>query len=302
MGAGNLPAESVLRWLGVVENDAVTLTFRTPSGEVKMVELGLTSYKMDASQDLQERLLEARGLGGGWRVMNDVVAWRVDKSGNYGFFWLQKCEHTPEYRNEVQRFFEEVADAEVENLVISVQQNGGGNSGVIDALVEHLPVNRYKSFAASIRFSQVVLGQQDVSLAQVEQASTGHTGNVYDFPASEITVAERTETFDDKVYVLTDSFSASAAVDVAAILHDNNLATLVGEPTGGMATSFGDYLEFSTSNLDLPFRISHKRFVRPDPSRDPADTLMPDIPLPVTVKDVQTGHSPISAWLEHLGK
>ena len=142
--------------------------------------------------------------------------------------------------------------------------------------------------------------QQNISLAQVEQQSTGHTGDVYDFPASETTVAELTDAFDGKVYVLTDSGSFSSAVDIAAILHDNDLATLAGEPTGGMPTSYGDLLGFTTPHIEIPFSVSYKYFVRPDPTRDPADTLAPDIPLPVTVKDVQTGHSPITAWLEQL--
>ena len=51
MGASTLPTESVLRWLGVVKDDAVTLMLRIPSGEVKTVKVGLASYELGASQD-----------------------------------------------------------------------------------------------------------------------------------------------------------------------------------------------------------------------------------------------------------
>ena len=125
MGAYALPAESVLRWLGVVQDDAVILKLRTPSGLVKTVKVGLTSYGIGQSEALDERLREARGLGGDWHTINDILAWRVDKPKNYGFFWLRHFEDEPEYRAEIHRFFEAVANAGVKNVVISVQQDGG---------------------------------------------------------------------------------------------------------------------------------------------------------------------------------
>ena len=185
---------------------------------------------------------------------------------------------------------------------------GGGNSGISDAFFEHLPIEDACGFALTYRFSPIAMRQTGVTQTQLDEAV--RKGQLITYPDSTIyreasareVVPKKPPIFTGKVYVLTDTTSFSSAVYTATWLNDNDLATVVGEPTGGMPTSYGDYLEFTTPELDLPLRVSRKYFVRSDPSRDPADTLTPDIPLPVTVKDVQTGQSPITAWLEGLAR
>ena len=307
-GARTLPTESVLRWLGVVQDDAVMLKLRTPSGLVKTVKVGLTSYGIGQSKALDESLEKARGLGGDWHTINDTLAWRVDKLKNYGFFWLRHFEDEPEYRAEIHRFFEAIANARVKNVVISVQQDGGGNSGISDAFFEHLPIEDACGFALTYRFSPIALQRSGVTQTQLSEAVRRDQlimypdSTTYREASAREVVPKKPPIFTGKVYVLTDTTSFSSAVYTATWLNDNDLATVVSEPTGGMPTSYGDYLEFTTPNLNLPLRVSYKYFVRPDPSRDPADTLTSDIPLPVTVKDVQTGHSPIKVWLAGLAR
>ena len=49
-GVRNLPAEGVLRWLDVVDNDAVRLEVRTPSGKTRVVRVNLSGYGFGSSQ------------------------------------------------------------------------------------------------------------------------------------------------------------------------------------------------------------------------------------------------------------
>ncbi len=306
-GARTLPTESLLRWLGVVQDDAVMLTIRTPAGVVKKTKVGLTDYAIGQSEALDESLEEARGLSSSWHIMNSTLAWRVDKTENYGFFWLRTFEVTPEYPAEVQRFFDEVSATGVSNVVVSVQQNGGGDSSLMYALMAHLPKQRFRGFSSDIRFSPAALQALGLTQAQVDEAVRKHQvlkvdKNVYKSVSENEVVPKEAPIFTGKLYLLIDSASFSSAVDTATVFSDNHVATLVGEPTGGMPTSYGDLLRFTTPLLKIPFSVSYKYFVRPDPSRDPADTLTPDIPLLVTVKAVQTGHSPITAWLEGLAQ
>ena len=302
-GAYVLPAESVLRWLGVVQNDAVMLMIRTPEDVVKTVKVGLTSYGVGRSEALDELLEEARGLSGSWRVMNDILAWQVDKSKNYGFFWLQQFNNVPKYRAEFQQFFEEMAATNIQNLVLSVQQDGGGTTAVIDVLLEHLPVSRYRVYSAAVkRYSKAVQTGFGLSKQEFERGAERHQGSLSFSQFDEEAVESSLPIFSGNVYVLTDSGTFSSALDLANVLDAAHVAILVGEATGGSPTSYGNVLDFTTPNLKLPFRIASAFWKRSDPYRDPADTLMPDIPLLVTVKAVQTGHSPIKMWLEGLAR
>lgn len=61
----------------------------------------------------------------------------------YGYFLLSSCTYDSAYVNAVQRFFSEVAASGVQNVVLDLRQNGGGNSNVILPWLQHLPL-RYQ--------------------------------------------------------------------------------------------------------------------------------------------------------------
>lgn len=194
----------------------------------------------------------------------------------------------------------------VTNVVLSVQQNGGGDSRVMYPILAHLSQRRVKSYAADIRYSSSVLThlnqtkEQFAEAVQEGQVGKQVVGDLYKTPSVHETLTLRTPIFRGDLFVVTDNYSFSSAVNIATVLSDNAVATVVGESTGGRPSSFGDSLAFSTPEGRVPFRVSYKRFVRPDPSRDPAKALEPDISLPITVKDVQAGRSSITAWLGSL--
>lgn len=306
IGSGGLVAESVLRWLGVVEDDAVTLTIRTPSGEVRIVEVGLTGYGIGTSQELREQVLAARGLAPEWDVNGSLFAYRVDAESNYGVFWLESCDNTDEYRFLMKRFFQTVRAERVGNVVISVQQNGGGDAGVIYAILENLSIStrEIRGFSSRVRYSNQVRAYTELNDALLSQGiqDAPHRDGLYFFDSEDIPIEQVASPFGGALYVLTDAGSYSSAIDVAAALSDNGLARIAGEPSGGKPSSHGEILIFETPDLSISFSVSSTYWKRPDSGRDPADTLEPDIHLPVTVKDVQTGHSPVLEWLESLNR
>lgn len=57
-------------------------------------------------------------------------------------------------------------------------------------------------------------------------------------------------------------------------------------------TSFGDVLSFTLPESGLGLTVAHKAFTRPDPRRDPADALCPDVYVPTAVEDLRQGRDP----------
>ena len=74
-------------------------------------------------------------------------------------------------------------------------------------------------------------------------------------------------------------------------------AKLLGEPTGNAPSSYGDILTFTLPASGLSYTLSFKRWRRPDGARDPAPTLLPDVPLPRTAATVREGTDPVLDWL-----
>jgi len=80
-------------------------------------------------------------------------------------------------------------------------------------------------------------------------------------------------------------------------VQDDHLGKIVGEPTGNAPSSYGDILSFTLPNSGLAYTVSFKRWVRPDPARDPAACLEPDVAVPRTRQSVRDGTDPVLEWL-----
>ncbi len=236
---------------------------------------------------------------------NDLLAWRVDARWGYGFFWLRRCENTSLFRSELKQFFRALQKSDVKNAVFSVQQNGGGTTAGVDVILGHLP-ERPSTVYAGRRQRYLELAESlnggSSSRQNLTQNSTLKDGDLYVFKFPKTIPKRRVPLYSGNVVVLTDNATYSSGADLAVTFSDEHFAVTAGEPTGGIPSSYGDYIEAVTPNLNIPFRVSTTFWIRSDPSRDPADTLAPDIPLPITVKDVQTGHSPVLEWLELLNR
>ena len=101
--------------------------------------------------------------------------------------------------------------------------------------------------------------------------------------------------------MLTSPATFSSGSWFAVVLRDNDLATVVGEPTGNAPSSYGDILRFQAPNSKLQFTVSHKYWQRPDPSRDPSDALYPDFAVVQRWTDfVDDGDKQLLRFLESL--
>ncbi|MBB4129913.1 hypothetical protein GGR62_000657 [Xanthomonas campestris] len=99
----------------------------------------------------------------------------------------------------------------------------------------------------------------------------------------------RTPHFDGRVFVLTSAENSSATFAFAEQLQRNGLATLVGQPTGGNlrgingSAFFFLHLPNSRIEVDLPLVGQFATSAQPDRG------VLPDVPVQITVQDLQDG-------------
>lgn len=75
-------------------------------------------------------------------------------------------------------------------------------------------------------------------------------------------------------------------------------AILVGEPTGGKPNGFGEVKQATLPNSNLAIYYPVKSF-HPISDADP-ESIMPDIPVRLTLEDFLAGHDPVlEAALSH---
>lgn len=135
----------VLRWLGVVRHNKVNLTLRTPRGRTLAVEVPLVA--MTASQAADPGYLQARfdltyvaplRIPVSQQRPGFFFFWQVNRPANYAVFWLLQCDNTPAYRAAADAFFHRVAAEHVTRVVLDLQEDGGGNSDVVNPWYDHL--------------------------------------------------------------------------------------------------------------------------------------------------------------------
>lgn len=199
---------------------------------------------------------------------------------NAMLFWLNTCRYNDEYKDFLGELFAESEEKGVEHIIIDVRKNTGGDSKVIDEFMSYIDVETYVKYGGSIRYSREASVQRGYFRKQGTKA----------FPPETVTnLRAEGAGYRGKLWVLTSQATFSSGNWFAVILSDNKLAKTVGEPTGNAPSSYGDILRFQAPNSRYVFTVSHKQWLRPDPARDPADALNPDMEIRTTVEGIGAG-------------
>lgn len=247
LGALLLPNATLLEAIGVLENASVMIEVRSADGRTVSTSVKLSSERLNTTE---------RGKYG----------WLLEPQ--YGLFWLDTCDDTPEFRRALLQFLTAIKKANLNRMAIDLRNNSGGDSRVIDALLEYLPADTVRGFHRP----------ENDGVFQVSH------------PIPELV-------FDGELFVITGPFTFSSANWIAGTIHDNRLGLTVGETTGNAPTSFGNVKAFTTPNFKLRFQVSQTLWLRPNMGFDPTPGLEPDVLIPTTVRDMQRGHDPVLAWL-----
>lgn len=185
------------------------------------------------------------------------------------------------YLNFLKTTFYQIKKQNITSLVIDVRQNGGGNSSLGDSLLNYISDKPWVQFAKTelkvsneIKAVKYYKNNQKVQKAKV--------GTILVFSGEKILPQKNnSQRFKGKVYILSGTGSFSSASSFVAAVKGAKIGTIIGEPTGGVAVSFGDLHFFKLPYTQLQVGVSFKRFVVcPDckyPNRGiPADHAVKD--------------------------
>ncbi len=239
-----IAVESYLKLLGINTDDGVVLTYTDGEG-VSATDIDVACrFELPEEQNEQPEQAEP-----------DFVSYTIDKENNAALFKLDECIYDEQYMEVTDRFFDEVADSNIENIIIDLRSNSGGNSNVADYFIEKLDVEQYK-----------IIGDMDVRYGFY------YSKNSYE-PKS---VEPSADAYKGNVYVLTSTQTFSSAMLFAVAIADNGIGTVVGEIPGNMPSSYGDIILLQCPNSKLCMTVSYKHFHRVDKQKDDSP-LIPDI-------------------------
>lgn len=95
--------------------------------------------------------------------------------------------------------------------------------------------------------------------------------------------------YQGPVCVLIGPSTFSSAMKLANAIADFDLATLIGEETGGNPNAFGEVYLFDLPNTRLQIGVSTKRFVRANGDASYRGGVLPDIEIKPSQEDLRKG-------------
>lgn len=247
-------SQASLEFLNIDTSDGADFTFETPQGERTVHYAFVPAEKVQGQEDNTQ---EASG------EPSSHVGFTLEPEHDAAVLTLTQCIGDQTYADTLKAFFEKIQEADIQNAIVDLRENGGGNSNVANRFISYLDTDRYYS-----------TGGVDIRLGRyLKQIDAFPTENRKAEPV-----------FDGNVYVLTSANTFSSAMLFAEMIGDNGLGLIVGESSGNMPESYGDILTFQMPNSGLAFTIPYKKFKRidqekkdlpliPDAQVDSADAL-----------------------------
>ncbi|MDC7280077.1 S41 family peptidase [Butyrivibrio fibrisolvens] len=230
--------ESCLEWVGVDTSDGVRFTYDTEEGK-KDYHYSFVPYEQVKGAEEDDD--------------DEWVSYKIDESSNTAVFTLEECNYNDYYESTLEGFFNQVNEKEIGNIIVDLRGNGGGNSYVADAFLQYLDIDGYDGWSSDVRYGDFLIHNEPYH----------------------VDIQKKENAFSGNIYVLTDVYTYSAAMDFTMLISDNHLGTVIGEASGNLPDAYGDILRFSLPNSKLGLTISYKNWHRIDQSKK-GEPIEPD--------------------------
>lgn len=198
---------------------------------------------------------------------------------------------------------------ELQDLIIDVRGNGGGESLLGEALIDYLALKPWLLFSkADFRISEQIKADMIpwllrwipiktyLKLFSFMYTSMGIEKIEFDSVRSDLLHAsmkpkeleDHPLRYNGNVYVLIDNGSFSMSVMFAAFMKDYSRAILIGEETGQSANHFGGNYFFYLPNTHLRASVPSGKSYRPG-GQDTDSGVLPDYEVKQTPEDREIG-------------
>lgn len=187
---------------------------------------------------------------------------------------------------------------EINTLVVDLQYNSGGNSALGNVLLSWLkPFGEIEQYSADVRISELMLERypyykeftydgKPLELGRVYSAPTfdqnrevKSSGNITQDSTYHVLNLDPERLFKGEVIFVEGKDTFSSATLLLTTARDNGIGKIVGEPSGGRPSHYGDILFCILPNTTTTVTVSHKHFIRPNRAKVECEYLLPDVDI-----------------------
>lgn len=210
--------------------------------------------------------------------LNHPYSYRLDHDKSVAIMDFRECVDPNGMKQFADSLFRTLHREGIGNLIIDVRNNGGGTTLVGDVLLRYIATEPFvqteKFLFKKTPLTAKLLGNPSIKPGLV----FGERGpERFIHPLS-----EEEGHFSGNVYLLTSNKTYSAANSFAWTFKVCGIGSVIGEETGGMNVSFGDYLSYTLPISGLKCSISMKRFWHFRADENNIHGVIPDICVPAS--------------------
>ena len=248
-------------------------------------------------------------------------AYRFERlPGDIGYLEFTSMVDSAAFDRFLKTTFSEIKTRPVAGLIIDLRKNGGGDSRLGDNLLGYINVKPYKmadrkEWKVSRRYKEYMKAHIAAWARWMPLQLLHPMGRRY-FGTPEGQVAVFSSDMENPgpndvryrgpVCFLIGPFTFSSAMMLANAVGDFDLATLIGEETGGIPNAFGEVYSFDLPNTRLSVGVSSARFVRANGEAEDLHGVRPDIEVRQTDEDRRRGIDTVleraQVWVRKAGQ
>ncbi len=186
-----------------------------------------------------------------------------------------------EFRQFIDSAFVEINSRSMENLIIDLRNNSGGDDSFSDYLVSYIadkPFHWSSSFRlkTSAFLKAQVRKKRDTTARFWKEILVHKDGEQYAYPFEAYLPKPQEKRFHGNVYVLVNRQSHSQSTVTAAQIQDYSFGTIVGEETGEYPTLYASQFQYALPHTQITVNVSKGRIVRVNGS-EKEQGVIPDI-------------------------
>ena len=188
----------------------------------------------------------------------------------------------------LDNMFARMEEDGIQTLVVDVQYNGGGSSGLCDLLFMHLyPLSKMTFFTTYLRFSDLMaMYNPRIAVAKKSWEDDGHADELYQMPSPKIPADfQQPKLFEGQVVFVMGPKTYSSAGMLLTNARDHHVGTIIGITSTFSPSHYGEVLPYRLPNTGVLGSISCKFFARPDAATVDDTCLQPDIEVDLNDKD-----------------
>lgn len=248
-----------------------------------------------------------------------------EEIGNYANFitkpivlhlFINKDVRNANFGKFLQSFFKRVQEQKIDNLIIDLSYNTGGDERLGKQLIWYLTDKNPKGFTEYMNntayyrtqmkkdykeFNALYKVKYQTDLPKGEVNSTEKFNEPYfeDITKenSPFLLDKTIPKFKGKVYLIIGPQTFSAGQVLATTIADNHLATVIGKPLGNKPTTQTGGSAFKLPNTKKIIALSISYMERPDTTKNQEKSLFPDVEIYNTFQDFRKGDNQVMEYI-----